>query len=318
MASTSSAGLPQNSGEYRQPALYSDEVFWREIFALRGSVTPYVARRVLVFGLIALALYYLHSRLPYGLPTDLGPYEVAGAVLGLLLVFRTNAGYDRWYEGRKLFGQIVNDSRNLAVTVLTHGPSDPVWRESIVRWIAAFGHVSRASLRGQHVPGQVRFLLGDAWADEIDRADHMPTFVACRIGEFLRRACDEMGMDQMGFLEADRERMVLIESQGACERIRNTPVPKAYSVNIRRLSFLYLIAVPFPLLERLGWATPLVTMLIAYPVLSVEQLGVELQQPFTTKSLNHLPLDELTDTIERNVLGLLANIQRTAVAQPRE
>ncbi len=292
--------------EQRLPEQYSDGAFWREIFALRGSVTPYVARRVLAFGAVALAIYLANLVEHINLATDLGPYEVAGAVLGLLLVFRTNAGYDRWYEGRRLMGTILNDSRNLAITALTHGPQDPVWRESVVRWIACYGHVTRAALRGQSVPSQVRFLLGDAWADEVDRAEHMPNFVALRIGQFMRQACDAGQMNPLGFLQADRERMMLVESQGACERIRNTPVPWAYSVNIRRLIFLYLLAVPFALLDRVQWATPIVTMLIAYPILAVDQLGVELQQPFAKKSLNHLPLDELTNTIERNLMGLLA------------
>jgi putative membrane protein len=303
--------------EDRDPQPYSDETFWREMFALRGSVTPYVARRVLVFGIVALVIFYVEHTTRLQLPSDLGPYEVAGAVLGLLLVFRTNAGYDRWYEGRKLMGQLVNHSRNLAVTALVHGPADPAWRETVIHWIAAYAHVSRAALRGQRVPGQVRFLLGDAWADEVDRAEHMPSFVALRIGELLRHACDHMGMDRQGFLEADRERMVLVESEGACERIRATPVPKSYSVNIRRLVFLYLFAVPFALVDRVGWLTPLITMLIAYPVLAVDQLGVELQQPFAIKSLDHLPLEQLTDMIERNVLGLLRASQHT-VTGPRD
>ncbi|HEV3137527.1 MAG TPA: bestrophin family ion channel, partial [Pirellulales bacterium] len=98
----------------------SDEAFWSEIFTLQGSVTPFVFRRVIVFGVIALVVFAVNELTHPNLATELGPYEVAGAVLGLLLVFRTNAGYDRWYEGRKLLGGIVNDSRNLAITVLAH------------------------------------------------------------------------------------------------------------------------------------------------------------------------------------------------------
>jgi len=284
----------------------SDEAFWSEIFTLQGSVTPFVFRRVLVFGAIGLAVYWANELTHPNLATDLGPYEVAGAVLGLLLVFRTNAGYDRWYEGRKLLGGIVNDSRNLAVTALSHGPDDPAWRESVIRWVAAYGHVVRASLRGESVPGEVRSLVGSQWADEIAEAASMPSFVALRIGEFLRHACEQMGMDRFGFMEADMERSRLIDCFGACERINKTPIPWAYSVNIRRIIFLYMIAVPFALLDRAGWLTPLVTMLVAYPILSLDQIGVELQKPFWTKSLSHLPLDQITARIETDVLALLA------------
>jgi putative membrane protein len=116
-------------------------------------------------------------------------------------------------------------------------------------------------------------------------------------------------MDPLAFLEADRERDWLIEYEGGCERIRNTPVPAAYSINIRRLTFLYLVFVPFALLDHLQgveWLTPLVMMLIAYPVLSMDQIAVELERPFDAASLNHLPLDELTARIESELLGLLA------------
>jgi putative membrane protein len=287
----------------------SDEAFWSEMFALRGSVTPYVIRRVMVFGGLSLFIYVLNELIHPNLGIDLGPYEVAGAVLGLLLVFRTNAGYDRWYEGRKLFGQILNDSRNLAITALTYGPEDPAWRESVVRWIAAFGHSARASLRGEQVPPEVRALLGEQWAAEVRRAENMPMFVAFRIGEFMRLACDEMGMDPLGFRQASQERLQLIDHYGACEKILKTPIPRAYAVNIRRIIFLYLAATPFALLDRIGWLTPLATMLVAYPILALDQLGVELQSPFATKSLNHLPLDDITRGIETDLLALLAQSQ---------
>jgi putative membrane protein len=291
----------------------SDAGFWGEIFTLHGSVTPIVFGRVLWFGIIAAGFTLLNEFVEPHLGLNLGPYEVAGAVLGFLLVFRINAGYDRWYEGRKLFGQLVNYSRNLAVTALEHGPDDPVWRESTLRWIAAFGHVSRASLRREGLPHEVRRLLGDQWSAELAAAPHMPTYVALRIGEFMRQAVAQMGMNPLGFLEADRERAWLVECEGSLERIRNTPVPKAYSINVRRLIFLYLVFVPFALLDHLRdveWLTPLLMMLIAYFVLAIDQLGVELERPFDVRSLNHLPLDDLSARIESEVLGLLSCSRR--------
>jgi len=287
----------------------ADENFWTEIFALRGSVTPYVARRVLVFGLLALVLCIINWWVHPDLAVDLGLFEVAGAVLGILLVFRTNAGYDRWYEGRKLMGGIVNDTRNLTITALTHGPDDRAWRDTTVRWIASFGHVCRASLRGEGVPPEVRALLGSQCAGQIAQSEHMPSYVALRIGQLLRQACDSMGMERIGFRQADMERAALITDIGACERIRATPIPWAYSVNIRRLIFIYLAAAPFAVLNRVDWLTPLVTMLVAYPILSLDQIGVELQNPFAVKNLNHLPLDEITAKIEKNLLGLLADLE---------
>src|SRR3954454_12305781 len=106
---------------------------------------------VLTFGVLATGICSLswltESIIGHRLALEEAPYEVAGAALGLLLVFRTNAGYERWWEGRKLWGGIVNQSRSLALTALAHGPDDLDWRSRLVRWTAAFGHVSRRSLR---------------------------------------------------------------------------------------------------------------------------------------------------------------------------
>ena len=296
----------------------SDAAFWRQIFTLEGSVTPYVLRRVLVFGGIALGVYLLNEMIPWHLGVDIGPYEVAGAVLGLLLVFRTNAGYDRWYEGRKLLGSITNDSRSLAITALTVGPDDPAWRETVIGWIASFGHVCRVTLRRQGVPPEVHRLVGPQGAEELGRAESMPAFVALRIGQLFRQACDDGRIDRVNFLEGDQERARLVDHFGGCERIAKTPIPWAYAVNIRRFIFLYLTAAPFALLDRVGWLSPIVTMLIAYPILSLDQLGVELQNPFATKNLNHLPFDDITARIERDLLGMLSASRNVAMpAAPR-
>ena len=287
------------------------EGFWREAFALQGSVTPQVLPIVLVFGLIAGSICgaswlakWLYE-LPLGL--DITPYEFAGAVLGLLLVLRTNAGYDRWWEARKLWGGIVNQSRNLVVDALAYGPNNPNWRENMVRWTAAFSHVARLSLRGERPGPELANLVGQEAADQIAAANHMPSFVASRLAALLREACEPMGMDRFAFLQMDRERALLIDHIGACERILKTPLPRAYSNQIRRFILLFLLTLPLGLLHRTesDWLVPPVTMLVAYPLLSLDQIGVELENPFSTSNLSHLPLDEISATIEANLLGML-------------
>ena len=157
------------------------ERFWTEISQLEGSAIPYVWRRTLVFGLIALlvTLVEKHPAFPH-VAIPLAPYEVVGVALGALLVLRTNAGYERWWEVRKLWGGIVNQSRNLVIQALSYGPDDPDWRQRIVGWTAAFAHVSRCSLRGQrHLP-ELDTLVGTVKAQRIASVEHMPTAVARR------------------------------------------------------------------------------------------------------------------------------------------
>lgn len=286
--------------------------FCCEATALQGSVTPQVMPHVLACGAWALVVCVVHhvaeQLFPIRVAMEVGPHEVGGAILALLLILRTNAGYDRWWEARKLWGGIVNQSRNFVITALSYGPADLEWRGRLVRWASAFPHVARASLRGERPCCKVEALLGSEAAAQLAAADHMPSFVAWTLAVSLRDCRDRHGMDDFAFLQADRERALLIDHIGACERILRTPLPKVYAINIRRFMMLFLLTLPFALLHKLGndWLVPLVTMLVAYPLMSLDQIGIELQNPFAATNLSHLPLDDICTAIERNLGGILS------------
>jgi putative membrane protein len=285
--------------------------FWQEAFALRGSITLHVVPNVLAFGLVAAVicgLSWLMERLFHmQIGLAVAPYEIAGAVLGLLLVLRTNAGYDRWWEARKLWGGIVNQSRNLVISGICYGPNNTEWRDRLARWAAVFPHIARCSLRAERPSSEVTLLVGTKEADRIASVDHMPSFVALTLGDILRSACDQFEMNRFAFMQVDRERALLIDHIGACERILKTPLPHVYSIKIRRFIALFLLTLPFALLHRTNgdWLVPFITMLVAYPLISLDQIGIELQNPFSASNLGHLPLDEISTNIQRNLLGIL-------------
>jgi putative membrane protein len=282
------------------------ERFWTEIDRIEGSAIPYVLRRTLVFGFIALLVTLVEKLPAFRVAIPLAPYEALGAALGALLVLRTNAGYERWWEGRKLWGGIVNQSRNLVIQALSYGPDDPDWRQWIVGWTAAFAHVSRRSLRGQrHLP-ELEKLIGKVKAQRIASVEHMPTAVSLAIGQLLHEGV-EMGMDRFAFVRAEEERAKLIDHIGGCERILKTPLPEAYSIEIRQFNFVFLVALPFGILTKVDWLTPVVTMLVAFPILALDEIGVELQNPFSTLRLNHLPLDNICENLEQNLMSLLCD-----------
>lgn len=288
--------------------------FWYEAFGLKGAATFRVLPSVLVFGILAHLIYLLS--LSWGsLGIEIGPHEVAGALLGLILVLRTNAGYDRWWEARKLWGGIVNQSRNLALAALAYGPEDRAWRERIVRWTAAFAHAARASLRGERDVPELVALLGPEDAARVTSARHMPSRVMQEVTVLLNEACRRGDMDRFAFLQADKERALLIDHIGACERILKTPLARVYVIKIRRFIALFLATLPFALLHKFenGWLVPLVTMLVAYPVLGLDQIGVELQNPFALRSLSHLPLGDISRTIEQDLLTMLESPQEVGM-----
>jgi putative membrane protein len=285
--------------------------FWREAVSIHGSVTPHVMPHIFIFGALATLIWVGSGYCEYYTGTrwalEVAPLEIAGAALGLLLILRTNAGYDRWWEARKLWGAIVNQSRNTAISGIAYGPQDASWREEFVKWVATFSHIARCSLRGEPPSRQVVSLLGAEEAARIEAAGHMPSYVAQRLALLLREARDFMQLDGFAYMQIDKERAALIDHIGACERILKTPLPMVYSIKIRRFITLFLLTLPFALLHRMqgDWLVPLVTMLVAYPLISLDQIGVELQNPFAKDHLGHLPLDDISINIERNVTGLL-------------
>jgi putative membrane protein len=174
--------------------------FWQEALALQGSVTPRVLAHVLAFGVVAalvtVAAGFAEQTFAVRLGLAVAPYEIAGAVLGLLLVLRTNAGYDRWWEARKLWGGIVNQSRNMVLSALAYGPRDPRWRAEFVRWAAAFPHAARTLLRGQPFASEAVALVGP----EAGTTGHPPCRVARALAGLLREVRDRHGMDPYAFL----------------------------------------------------------------------------------------------------------------------
>jgi ion channel-forming bestrophin family protein len=146
----------------------------------------------------------------------------------------------------------------------------------------------------------------------------MPSFIALMLGDLLHEAREKLEMDGFAFIQVDQERALLIEHIGACERIAKTPLPRAYSINIQGFIVIFLLMLPFSLLHQLDsdWLVPFITMLVAYLFLSLDQIGVELENPFSTSNLSHLPLDEISSDIERGVLSLLKVTQSGAVGPP--
>jgi putative membrane protein len=294
----------------------NEHSFWKEAFAISGSATLKVTPDVFLFGgisaVVCLASWVLEQQFQIQLGLAIAPFEMVGAALGLLLILRTNAGYDRWWEARKLWGGIVNQSRNLAISGVAYGPQDDEWREDFVRWSASFAHIARASLRQQWPGPEVTSLIGPLWCRRIADAAHMPSFVALRLAALLRVACEEMGLDRMAFMQIDKERALLIDHIGACERILKTPLAKAYSIKIRRFLLVFLLTLPFVLMHRLQsfWLIPPICMLIAYLLLALDCIGTELQNPFSERNLSHLPLTDISGTIERNVMGLLQDVKQ--------
>ena len=309
--------------------------YWLGTFIIRGSVAPRVLLDVLGFGVltavIVLSIQVLENALGKSLSVPVGPFEAAGAVLGLLLVLRVNTGYSRWWEARVLWGGIVNQTRNLAIAGLAYGPRNTRWRSRFVRWIAVFPHVCRRSLREQRHFPELERLLSEESQNWIRKAEHMPDAVSSEIAMLLYEA-RSLGMDGFAFQKCEEQRSSLMDHLGGCERILKTPLARSGAIQVRQFIFLLLVSLPIGLMQAFKvdstipssmvdsvnqmWIVALYVMLLAYPLLSLDRIGMELQNPFSTHRIDFLPLDGICTTIERNVLELLHDIEEQPAAAP--
>lgn len=276
-----------------------DRSFLKTALAWRGSVTPKILPRVLCAGIYSGFLAYVCQFLPLA-SMSVAPFEYTGVVLGLLLVARTNAGLDRWWEARKIWGSIVNQSRNLAIVCSQYGGEKDADKSELLKWIALWPYAMKAHLREQKELERGDELVGSRQADSIKSSSHMPTFIGARIAQKLRKM-RQNGLDDFSFLEAEKQRALLIDAIGACERIKSTPIPFVLAIKTRRFILLFLGLLPLAAAPQVGWLTPFIMMLTAYPLFCLDQIGIELQNPFSEKNLSHLPLTKICQTIENNI-----------------
>ena len=230
-------------------------------------------------------------------------HSLMGIVLGLFLVFRTNSAYDRWWEGRRLWGALVNSTRNLALKLDAYLPNAVDDRRWFSHMIANFVFATKESLR-KGVQITELDLEEPADKEAVARAKHKPNAIS---GLMYRRANQlykngKLTGDQL--INVDKELKDLIDFMGACERIRSTPIPYSYSMFLKKFIFIYIITLPFGFAPVSGYITIPIVLLIAFVILSVELIAEEIEDPFG-RDVNDLPTDELCQKIRDNVKEIL-------------
>jgi putative membrane protein len=226
-------------------------------------------------------------------------HSLLGFVLSLFLVFRTNTAYDRWWEGRKQWGSLVNVSRTLALRVREFTPSQSAhehFNEAIPGFVKALRNHLRPNQPGTaNPPSATEFSdvthVPNAWAQSMERQS----------SQLLAQG--ELSAQEHWLIAQNIERM--IDVLGACERILKTPVPYSYSMFLKKFIFLYVITLPIGFVATFAWWSVPVVMLVFYILVSVELIAEEIEDPFGVDE-NDLPLDALCDTIEENVSEIFA------------
>lgn len=275
--------------------------FFKTALTIKGSVTPKVITNVIFFIIYAILVSYLGHHYPF-LALPVGPFEYGGLILGLLLVFRINAGYDRWWEARKLWGNIVNQTRNLSIILINYTkPNDPEWINKVTNYIILLPYLIKDHLREFNEIEWLRPSFDEKTFLKFQQSGNRPNLLSSLIACEMNIARTEHGFDDFAFLRADEQREQLINAQGACERILKTPMPFVMAVKSRRFILIFLLVLPFALINISPLITPWITFLVAYALLALDQISIELQNPFTINNLSHLPLTQICQSIEANI-----------------
>lgn len=279
-------------------------------FAMRGSVLPSILPALAVNVLFAGMVTVLHGVfLDHKIQVTTAPFSLIGLALAIFLGFRNSAAYDRYWEGHKLWGEMVHASRSWARGVMCYphpeeAPAGP-GRRSMVMTVAAMAHALRHQLRGSDARADLVRCLGETAAAQVAARRNVPAALLQQAGQGLGDWLRAGRLDPQLAATMENRLAELTACAAGCERIASTPIPFAYTLLLHRTAYIYCFLLPFGLVDTLHGLTPLVVGLVAYTFFGLDALGDEIEDPFGTK-LNHLPLDALCVTIEtslREALG---------------
>ncbi len=287
--------------------------FLQLFFIMRGSIVPRIAPQILGFGLYAAAIVALARFLEWDFGAyGLAPFTLLGVTLSIYLGFRNNAAYDRWWEARKLWGQLVFDVRNLGRAATGLIPADTGHVRPMLMEALAFCHFLRGQLRNVDVTKEVRGFIGDdlaSIATHTNKADAVLRRMGQRIGSLKSAG----RIEAMDYRILDERLSTLAALQAGCERIANTPLPFAYTLLLHRSAYVFCLLLPFGLASSLGWMTPVLTIVIAYSFFGLDALSEELEDPFGIEA-NDLPLDRMCRICEISVFEALGEKPPEAMA----
>lgn len=276
---------------------------WQLLYILRGSVVPAIAPRVLAVGVLSLGTCVLATRWhPHGEASlAVVPFSLLGLVLSVFLGFRNRASYERWWEGRQLWGDLLLSCRSLARLGLALFPADAAFTGRSTRLQLAFAHALAARLRGEDAGA-----AASAWLEEGDAglAGHpnLPDALLQQLGVHWAGPLRDGRLDPILYARVEALLQTLGSVQTGCERIAGTPLPFAYTLLLHRSAWLFCVLLPFALSSALGWASPLLSMLLAYAFFGLDQVSDEVEDPFGRQP-NDLPLDALLRTVEIDLLA---------------
>lgn len=225
-------------------------------------------------------------------------HGLLGVVLGMLLVFRTNTAYDRWWEGRKLLGAMVNVSRFFSLTAINYAKKDPEAIKAIL-YLKIFLNAFKHHMLGEKTSVELEMIAKED-LETFKNVNHKPNYILKKMSESLVKLFDNKKINSEQLWLLQRSVGDLMDILGASERIKKTPIPYAYAIHLKRIVFFYVITLPFGLIHDLGWGSIPLVMFMFFTMVGIELIAEEIEDPFG-RDANDLPFNEIVLTIEKNI-----------------
>ncbi len=277
---------------------YDARDWLRILFRVRGSVLPRLIGRALLAAVVGVLAVAADRWLEFHLAAT--AHGLIGVALGLLLVFRTNTSYDRFWEGRKLVGRLVTVARDLVRQAVVYGKDAARDGAEVRRLVLAFYYLWSQRLRGEDdLAALERFLTpGErtALTDNQHRAPVVVIWLNARLTSLVHD--DDRQVSELRMNRVDANMSALLEVLGGCERIRSTPIPFAYAHHIKLFLALFCFTAPFAMAHGMLWWTPVAAAALALALFGIDEIGVEIEQPFGDDD-NDIPLGAIGRALER-------------------
>lgn len=280
--------------------------WFKMLFEWKGSVLPQLLPRLtLLFIFAASVVYFQGFFQTYNLSIDPAIFTLFGVALAIFLGFRNSASYERWWEARKLWGALLNDTRSIARQSysLIDDEDYQKKRTDFINKMIALVHTLRHQLRFTDSSDDLKRLLKSEDLLEISKTKYQPIMLLQKMAQQIKEAKKEQRITAIEQLAFEDNFNKISDIIGGCERIASTPIPYTYSVLLHRTVYLYCFLLPFGFVQTLGWMTPFAIVFIAYTFVALEAIADELEDPFGLQP-NDLALDAMSKMIENTLLEI--------------
>jgi ion channel-forming bestrophin family protein len=291
---------------------------WTVFFG--GGALPYIWKRLVVTTIFAIGttVIQLHVK-QFHFSLTATPFTLIGVPLGIFLGFRNTSAYDRFWEARKLWGSLVNTTRSITRQVMMLLNTDEAnqgallaFQKKYVHTTIAFVHALRMHLRGETITSGNDIVLCTDVLERVSENINPPFAILQELGTMLKDARAQKYIDPLHVAILEASLISLTDIQGACERIKSTPVPYSYTVFMHRIVATYCILLPVGIADTIGWVTPVVVLFVSYAMFGLDAIGEEIEEPFGTDK-SDLPLHALSRNIE---ITLRSALGETALPKP--